>query len=171
MPTVQYRRIWCKTCGEFTLHRVPYDFDNEKHALKCKECDTEYSSIRICDIPQEKVWEQRERYKAKNRERLTSMFKEFTKTSDERLVEDLLHMFSSPGSDIEISESDAGQKDIDEEDKKIRDVQWEERRRIRVEQEEEAAKYAKLNRNDICICGSGIKFKKCCLPRIQTYHI
>lgn len=174
MPTLHRYRVWCKKCDNFTLHtrdefKTPVNPEDNK--LVCKTCNTVYSDIMLKDIPRDKLLEQRKRYS----ESQGNMFNSYLnlgslfKTPEQRQLEEMVHMFSPPGSDIEIHESDAGQKEIDKIEGEKRKKEWEERKRIREAQEAEAAKYAKLGRNDICACGSGIKYKKCCLRKIESY--
>lgn len=169
MPTIHRYRVWCKSCENFTLHSRKDTKDPNENEFTCISCGTIYSSIKLKDIPTDKLQEQRARWKKSEGNFLGKYLDVIGKSPEQRQMEELVHMFSPPGSDIEIHESDAGQKIIDEENRKIREAEWEEKRKIREAQAEEAAKYAKLGRNDICICGSGLKYKKCCLTRIQSY--
>ena len=164
MTTKKYR-VWCKTCNDFVFHI------KKDENLDCTHCDTTYSEILLKDIPEEKIEEQRKRYKDHRKEEMNKVFKMIMEAPEKNRSKELINMFSSPDPDFdsEINESDAGQKAIDEENKKIREAEMAERQRIKDEQKEEAAKYKSLGRNDICICGSGIKYKKCCLTRIQSY--
>lgn len=158
-------RVWCKTCNDFVFHV------KKEEDLKCTHCDTIYSEILLKDIPDEKISEQRQRYKDHRKEEMNKVFKMLMENPEQKKTKELIHMLSSPGSDFdtEIHESDAGQKAIDEENKRIREAEMAERQRIKDEQKAEASKYKSLGRNDICICGSGLKYKKCCLTRIQSY--
>jgi uncharacterized protein YchJ len=73
----------------------------------------------------------------------------------------------SVGSDVRIIEADAGQKEIDDENHRI----YVENEKIRAEETrlflEDQKKYAHLGRNDKCLCGSGKKYKKCCLTKFK----
>jgi len=167
MPTTHKYRVWCKTCNDFILHTK-----KEEEDLKCGDCDTVYTEIFLKDIPEDKIIEQRVRYKDQKRAKLNETMRMFMESAESRKVKEMMHMFSPPGSSYEkeIYESDAGQKTIDEENAKIREAQLEEEKRIKDEQKEEAAKYKGLGRNDICVCGSGLKYKKCCLIKIESYR-
>jgi preprotein translocase subunit SecA len=67
-------------------------------------------------------------------------------------------MMSDVGSDVDVREDDAGQKEIDEH----RKAQYEERRAERKRLAEEYELFRGTGRNDTCPCGSGLKYKKCC---------
>jgi len=151
MPTRSYYRIWCKECNDFTLHERT-SFEDE--TIVCRTCDTNYSEILLSEIPEEKIVEQRKRYRDKK-----SM-------SASRLIQNILSDAMSQTSSDTISESDAGQKAIDDQNAEDRQLKldW-----IR-EQKEKAKAYKGLNRNDKCICGSDLKYKKCCLKKIQIIN-
>jgi len=155
MPTRVLQRIWCKSCNDFTLHSKGF----EDKITRCNDCKTEYTEVYLKDIPRDKILEQRERYKAYK--------------ANKGIVSKYLSMFQSSNPfkekfETEIIESDAGQKSIDEERRKRIDEQYEERKRLKKLQEEEELKYKGVGRNDDCPCGSGKKYKKCCLIRIQN---
>lgn len=158
MPTRELRRIWCKTCNEFELHYQ--NFPNWEDFF-CSTCDTKYSSILLKDIPPKKIQEQRKRYKESNKGTIFNY-----------MLTGLL--FNSPSmglfedETVNIRESDAGQRVIDERERQKRAAIYEERRLLREKRLAEAKKYSHLGRNDTCICGSGKKYKKCCLERIRT---
>lgn len=40
----------------------------------------------------------------------------------------------------------------------------------RQRRKEEIERHRHIHRNDICPCKSGLKYKKCCLPIIQSYE-
>ena len=159
MPTRTLRRIWCKTCNEFELHEG--DFKTKE--LLCKECGTAYSDVYLKDIPKEKVLEQRKRYKDYQRKRDTDLFSYILKPRNP-----WADMFSEPGSDVEIIESDAGQKKLDDKEREKARQRMEEYRKKREEEKELLKKYRGLGRNDTCLCGSGLKYKKCCWEKIQN---
>lgn len=146
MPTKpSYRRLWCVSCQDWKL------FDKEigeEHPYHCNQCKTPLNEdVVLGDIPKEKILEQRKRYAESKRREFYSMMNMF-----QTMVESTGFMGGIESR--EIVEDDAGQKFIDEE-------------RIRIEREErealglEQAKYAKVERNEKCPCGSGKKFKHC----------
>ncbi len=161
MPTTYLHRLWCKTCKDWKLHNKGWKADSPH---KCKICDTVHESILISKIPKDKILEQRERYK------------EYTKTNLENILmggmmlgNPLDDIFSEDFPEPIIVESDAGQKTIDA---KIEEKRKEEVQKKILEREkklEEALPYKNLGRNDICLCGSGKKYKKCCLTKIKEF--
>lgn len=155
MPTQTFYRTWCKTCQDWTWHRKPFKIDVEdakKSDWRCKACDTEITDTTFAEIPEEKIIEQRQRYK----EHKTEEFK------------NIMNIYSGMGSMMSSGwgdgntyiENDAGQKDIDEALLKKRAERLAEKKRLI---EEYNIKFKGIGRNDICRCGSGIKYKKCCL--------
>lgn len=155
MPTITYYRIWCKSCKDFKLHNS----HNDNYI--CKDCSNTYSSVLLSEIPNEKLEEQRKRYSKRKSEKLFSFLDDvYTSNPLESLFDERF--------DTEIIESDAGQKKID--DHKRKEIKGKKEKLIkeREESEKEYEKYKYLNRNDICICGSGKKYKKCCLNRIKN---
>jgi len=165
MPTIELKRIWCKTCQEFELHKQQYPNWEDWF---CKKCETAYTSIKLKEIPKEKILEQRKRYseyKNKQAEKLIAgmISGNYGNTYSENL-------FSEVGSNIRVQESDAGQRKLDERRAKKEEEKSEERRIRREEKKVEIAKYKRLGRNDKCICGSGLKYKNCCLLRIRSYE-
>ena len=165
MPTREYKRLWCKTCNNWELFEQYYP--NWKEWF-CKECENVYKEIPLTEIPEEKIMEQRKRYTEYNNKFFEGFLHEMILTPEQRNVKELINMFSPPGSDYEtkIIESDAGQYEVDQIEKKKRK---EERTKL-IEEKEKVKKYLLkykgLNRNDICPCGSGKKYKKCCLPNV-----
>jgi hypothetical protein len=152
MPTKEYRRMWCKTCNEYTLHNLPWiTAKNNDH--DCRECGTVYTNVLLSEIPEDKIKEQRERYKLSKKAQFSKMF------SDEYLFP---NNFTSSYPDVHVIESDAGQKFIDEAAERLR-IEQEKRRRIELDHmRAEAKRYKALGRNDICLCGSNKKYKTCC---------
>jgi hypothetical protein len=155
-------RQWCKKCKNWTLHEKKL----MKEELICEECGTVYSDITLGEIPREKIVEQRERYKEKNKRDMDRIFSGYMFGGF-----DMMSMFEEPGRNVEIQESDAGQRRIDEAEKAERERRREERRQILENNRREVAKYKRVGRNDICICGSGKKYKKCCLERIRNLDV
>jgi len=161
MPQRTFYRLWCKKCKEYTLHYANKFLDKKDNGLKCQTCKTIYSDILLKDIPKEKLSAQRERY-IKSQGSVLDYLNLFAPRNP------LEGMFEEPGYDNEIIESDAGQKVIDlkiqNENAKKLVKQREEKETNRIEYD----KYKHLGRNDKCICGSGAKYKKCCLKRIEN---
>ena len=154
--------MWCKKCQEFEL----FVSDLSEKEWKCKECGSPKESVLLKDIPEEKIEEQRKRYRASQDEAFHKFTAELFATPEQRKAKELAHMFSAPGSDVEIIESPAGQDVIDKALREKLAKEREERRAQAEADKAEVTKYRKVNRNDLCICGSGKKYKKCCEPRI-----
>ncbi len=160
MPTLKYFRTWCKSCDDFTPHRT---FANDNS--KCNRCDTVWSDITLDQIPHEKVLQQRERYMQKRGNPIQSLLRSFS----EPTILDQLTGRAPAWPDAEIDEYDAGMQDIlDARNKKYAD-EIEKRRKEKEELQKEYKLYVNLGRNDKCACGSGKKYKHCCIQRFQHY--
>lgn len=157
MPTRTLYRTWCTTCQDWELFEFDWFHreigDNEK---TCGECKSPVDkSVKLGDIPKEKIAEQRLRYKNYRKQQLHKTMNIFT-----MMGMDSNGMFRDfPETDI--IENDAGQEAIDAERRRLE--QEEKQRR-----KDEIASYHGLGRNESCRCGSGKKYKKCCLSRIQS---
>lgn len=162
MPTRVYQRIWCKKCNEFQLHRRKDD------SLVCETCDTVYTDVYLKDIPKEHLIEQRKRYTESQTNRFNDVYMGLFKSSEQRQMEQLAHMFSEPGDDVEIIESDAGQKSIDDAKREKARKKREEWRIKREEEKKLQKEYQGLGRNDKCLCGSNLKYKNCCWQKVQS---
>jgi uncharacterized protein YecA (UPF0149 family) len=166
MPIREYKRLWCKKCNDWELFEQQYP--NWKDWF-CQKCETVHEKTLLSEIPNEKLIEQRKRYIEYNHTSIGKFMGEMMMSSQERNLREFVHMMSPPGSDFEteIIESDAGQIQIDEELRKRR----EEKRQKEFEEKEEIKKglikFKGANRNDTCPCGSGKKYKKCCLNKVE----
>lgn len=161
-------RVWCKTCNEFELHkRVDNDSGSEKE-LVCNECGTKYSDILLTEIPIEKLEEQRKRWKSKNRVDYFKFLEVMQPGYHERKF--MSDMFKSPDESVEtvIIESDAGQRAIDEYNKEKREKEAQKRKDAYEALKKEYEPFRKLGRNDKCACGSGKKYKACCLTKFSS---
>ena len=154
MPIIIYYRFWCNTCKDFTLHHTNGD-------KCCKICGNITETYKESEIPIEKIQMQRERYKKYESEHngIGAFFK--------ILAHERPFAFSEIYPNIEIIEDDAGQKRIDEAREQKIKKQLAEIRLEREKRQDIKNKARGLSRNDICFCGSGLKFKKCCLIKIQ----
>lgn len=152
MP-IQYRyRIWCKTCNDFTLH---YDPELQERIRKCIVCKTVHTNILISEIPEEKVIEQRKRYIEQESRGIRSLFSDFLMGNGAKTL-------FSEKPQIEIIESDCGQKQIDDQKRKQREIEYQEKQTLKLETKQ---KFKGLGRNDKCACGSNVKYKNCCLTK------
>ena len=151
MPQSTRYRYWCKTCNGFALHTAVDDINTDEEAKLLCQCGTIYTPIKIKDIPQGLIAEQRVRFKEFRKRQLAQSF-------------GLLSMMGALGSfgsfghgeSSRIIEGDAGLKHEEEVIEARRKVVKEEKRL-------EVLKYRDTGRNDVCLCGSGLKYKKCCL--------
>ena len=161
MPQITYHRTWCKRCENFTLHRW-ISIDSSK-ALCCKLCNTEENGYFIKDIPEEKIIEQRKRYKGMK----TSNFKKVIGMVDE-MKNQHSHFMSEPGESFNIIECDAGQKRIDG----LRTQKYyEKKKELQEKKDDYYQNYVHLQRNEKCSCGSGKKYKSCHLIEFQKLGI
>ena len=156
MPTRVLKRQWCKTCQDYKTHQPKTLFEKD---WLCDVCETPYTETDISEIPQEKIEEQRKRWTEKNK-------RDFGGIYTSMLLGFGLDAITSMSS-TEIKEDDAGQNEINKEQRKQRDLERERKQIQRLKDLEYKKKFKNLGRNDICICGSGKKYKKCCLTKIS----
>lgn len=153
MPTIIKYRTWCSKCGEWVLHSSPF----ESNKWVCDRCGSTHEPYYLKDVPTEKLEEQRKRYTDSKIKNIMNVFSKLSSNSN---------YYAS----LEIVESDAGQKEID-------DLQKEKWKQYRKEKEELKKlyneKYKDTNRNDDCPCGKvdsngrPLKYKKCCLKKFN----
>lgn len=148
-------QTWCKNCQNFHIH----NWQNEN--LICNICDIKYTEYLYSEIPEDKLQEQRKKYSNQKRQNFNRMFNPL----------DYLG-FNPMGSSAQTSENliqdNAGQKQIDE-NKKIEKQKLIDR--YNQIKDDYNLNYSKLNRNDECSCGSGIKYKKCHYLYFQKLQI
>lgn len=166
MPTRTFNREWCKFCKEWELFdkRILKKDDGKLFdgPLTCRNCKNEYEETLLKDIPKEKIIEQRERYKKYEENNLNSVFMMMARGG----LSNVGGMNESWPDDTDIIENDAGQYMIDKKNKEIRDEKINKLLNKRQKDLELKAKYHKLGRNDLCICNSGKKYKRCCWNKI-----
>lgn len=150
MPTIRYNRFWCSKCQEFTLQ--------EPNGGQCKVCGTVTTEYKFSGVPEEKLVEQRARYNKSHYDKTFGIYNAFM------LGHGIEHLFSEVGSDVDIHEDDAGQKEIDEANRK----RYAERRLAREKLQEEYKLFKGTGRNEPCPCGSGVKYKRCCQSKYST---
>ena len=159
----EIHRTWCKRCLDFTLHKwIKIDSSN---SLICEDCKSEENGYTLSEIPEKKIFEQRERYKIMERKKFEKLLNIYKKP-----FMNILHMMSEPSQFIEtvIIEDDAGQKYLNEQKTKA----YDERKRLLNEmQNDYDLNYKHLNRNDKCACGSNKKYKQCHLSYFQMNNI
>lgn len=155
-PQPTYYRLYCKECGTYRLHNF---IDEEKNLYECRYCNHIHVPEKLSIIPQEEQIAQRRRYKEANFNDIMSLFAqprysifgpEFWEESDSNAI---------------IIESDAGQKEIDRINREEARKEYEE---YKAAKEEYDVFYKHLNRNDKCACGSGKKYKNCCINKFKN---
>jgi len=150
MPTKHYTRTWCNSCKDFTLHHTPFGLE-----FQCKECGDTSKTFLISDIPKEKYVEQIQRWKKSKSDRIGAIYGSFLNPRTS---------FWDEKSEIIITEDDLGYEKIRYENRAKEKAE----RQLKIEERDNLkAKYSGLTRNDKCGCGSGLKFKNCCLPKIN----
>jgi hypothetical protein len=166
--TINRYRLWCKLCNNFTLHERIYKdefkhdrfelcyFPQEKTFTSLCDCNSNYSTVSIMDIPNEKVIQQRKRFKEQRSEYFRDMMNIYGSLSSST------GLFSPPEIGYKVIESDAG---LEHEEK----LERESKAKIKEEQNLELTRYKNVGRNDTCLCGSNIKYKKCCLIKHLKY--
>ncbi len=142
------KRFWCVVCQEWELFDKDFSFNEVLPPLFCTKCKTPIDeNVTLGDIPKDKILEQRQRYK------------EYRKNSNIMKLGLYMYLGVHNISDLserkrKIIEHDAGLLAIEKERSRIE-------KERRQELYAERAKYAKVQRNQICPCGSGKKFKHC----------
>lgn len=161
-----YYRHWCTKCNEWTIFEEKGGFREDK-VITCKTCGLEHQKVKLSEIPEEKLKEQRDRWKLQQRRDTNDIYLKFVTGGFNR--NPLMDMLTETPTEFEerIVEADAGQKSIDEakreREAKERQKKYEERQK----KLEWKRQYKGLGRNDKCICGSGKKYKKCCLVKVE----
>lgn len=157
---IDKHRAWCQTCADYVLYTIN---PRETKEVVCDICTKEHIITPLEQIPRMKILEQRERYKEAKRRHMEEILKLPYRGM---LME--MSMFSPwPTPKVNITESDAGQKALDEKAKRDRQkalIEWEEKQNRRKEMQK---KFKDVQRNDKCLCGSGKKFKKCCIDETR----
>ena len=164
MPTINKYRTWCVKCQDWQLHTSRGGSD------KCDVCGSEFVEVKLIDIPEEKLLEQRERYKAKEREKMEGFYSKLMMGTG--LLGSMTDMgfFDEDGGrarNIHIQESDAGQKAIDKQKLELRKQAQQQAKEKQMKDIEDAKLFKNLGRNDKCACGSELKYKHCCMDKYK----
>ena len=172
MPNPIKKRTWCTTCQEFETFAS--HLTNETTVLdaagkeikklsktSCDTCGNEYVPYSLSEVPEEKIQEQRARYKKMNREKFIKMLSAYQDMSKSNILADMMREVSDRPVGFTVNEDDAGQIAIDEAEKAQREA-------MRQAEQEFKGKYHGAQRNDKCRCDSGLKYKKCCLPKVNA---
>ena len=112
MPERYYTRQWCSNCKEWVLYHRDI-FAKDKETLKCPECDAEFTPYKLADVPEEKIVEQRKRYKEKKKRDFEKLFSGYYLWGRSNMSADMFSETQFPNNN-HITEADAGQKAIDE---------------------------------------------------------
>lgn len=161
MPTKELtekiaNRLWCKTCNDWSLFSKP--FTEEETGLKCDKCGIEHQQTLLSEIPEDKLKEQQKRFKEKRSQKLLEAFNYMQYLGENpKATPPLLEGYDR------ILEADAGILAIEKMEKEQKEAA------IKAAKED-IEKHKHLGRNDVCICGTGKKYKKCCLSRIEGYY-
>jgi len=145
------------------------DKNSEDVNLICKICGTPHVKTCLDDIPEDKLIAQRKRYNEKISGQYKHLLSEFTLNPEARRVKELMEMFGPVADETEIIEADAGQKKLNEIAQMKRQKEIEAKEQRKQEVINECLPFKNMGRNDVCTCGSGKKYKKCCMDKIEGY--
>ena len=172
MPSQIKRRTWCTTCQEFELFESHLTsettvLDAEGKEIKkvskttCDTCGNEYVPYALSEVPEEKILEQRAKYKKMKKEEFIKMLSAYQDMSKSNILADMMRDVSDRPVGFTVREDDAGQEAIYAAEKAAREAQ---------QLADIAFKeiYRGAQRNDKCRCGSDNKYKKCCLPKVNA---
>jgi hypothetical protein len=157
------KRTWCKTCQDFSIFTTTMGSTEEGKlsTTACDTCESDEMSYTLTEVPEEKLIEQRARYNDQRRQQFMSMLNIYYKGLSKNNI--LADMLREPGHDLsetDVKEDGAGQEAIDEAIKAEREAD-------RLADIEFKEKYHGAQRNDKCRCESGLKYKKCCLSKVE----
>jgi preprotein translocase subunit SecA len=127
----------------------------------CDTCGNEYVPYSLSEVPEEKILEQRERYRQMKKTEFIKMLSAYQDMSKSNILADMFREVSDRPVGYTVKEDDAGQEAIDAAERADREA----KRREEIEFKEQ---YRGAQRNDKCRCGSGNKYKKCCLPKVDS---
>lgn len=172
MPSTIKKRTWCTTCQEFETFES--HLTNETTVLDaagkeikklskttCDTCGNEYVPYSLSEVPEEKIQAQRARYKRMKKEEFIKMLSVYQDISKSNMLADMFKEVGDKTIGYTVKEDDAGQIALDAEEKAQREAIW-------AAEQEFKARYHGAQRNDKCRCDSGLKYKKCCLPKVNT---
>ena len=163
MPSaIAKKRTWCKTCQDFSIFTTTMGSTEEGKfsTTVCNTCESAQMSYSLTEVPEEKLIEQRARYNEQRRRQFMNMLNIYAKETRTNMLADML---KEPGHDLtepDVNEDDAGQDAIDAAIKAKREAD-------RLAEIQFKEKYHGAQRNDKCRCDSGLKYKKCCLPKVE----
>jgi uncharacterized protein YchJ len=172
MPNPIKKRTWCTTCQEFETFESHLTsgttvLDAAGKEIKklskttCDTCGNEYVPYSLSEVPEEKIQKQRARYKKMKKEEFIRMLSAYQDMSRSNILADMMREVGDKSIGYTVREDDAGQEAIDSEERAQREAS-------RLAEQEFKAKYHGAQRNDKCRCDSGLKYKKCCLPKVDA---
>jgi len=163
MPSaIPRRRTWCKTCQDFSIFTTTMGSTEEGSfsTTMCDTCESAQTGYTLAEVPEEKLIEQRARYNEQRRKQFMNMLNIYARETKTNMLADML---KAPGHDLsesDVKEDDAGQEAIDAAIKAKREAD-------RLAEIQFKELYHGAQRNDKCRCDSGLKYKKCCLPKVE----
>jgi hypothetical protein len=172
MPSTIKKRTWCTTCQEFetfeshlTSETTVLDAAGKEikkfSKTTCDTCGNEYVPYSLSEVPEEKILEQRERYRQMKKAEFIKMLSAYQDMSKSNILADMMREVSDKPVGYTVKEDDAGQEAIDEAERAQREA-------TRAAEQEFKSRYHGAQRNDKCRCDSGLKYKKCCLPKVNA---
>jgi hypothetical protein len=160
MPSQIKKRTWCVSCQEFELFESHLT-SGTTSKTSCDTCGNEYVPYSLSEVPEEKIQEQRARYKKMKKEEFIKMLSVYQDMSNYNMLGNMMSDTGDAPVGTTVREDDAGQEAIDSEERAQREAS-------RLAEQEFKAKYHGAQRNDKCRCDSGLKYKKCCLPKVDA---
>lgn len=146
-------RLYCNNCNDFTIHDKIKNNDEVEYICTCKSI---HVPVDLSTIDPIKIEEQQKRYS----QQAGDFFKESVYFNPSNAFDDFFKPVEGP--QTKIIEDDAGLIEV-------QNIAMQKRREERRKQQEEVLQYKQVNRNDTCLCGSGKKYKKCCLLKHNKY--
>ncbi len=95
------------------------------------------------------------------KEEFIKMLSAYQDMSKSNILADMMREWPDKSVGFTVREDDAGQEAIYAAEKAAREAK-------RLEEIEFKERYRGAQRNDKCRCGSGDKYKKCCLPKVNA---
>jgi len=138
MTKIKYRSF-CKHCNNYKV------FEQVQNIYKCCECSNNLEDVDLSNIPDDLIIEQRNRY----RESYLSRFMNELKIKDGSYDNEYIMIDDDAGLNLNPEFYKESQATIAKEYHKYKTIKFE--------------KFKTAGRNDICPCGSKLKYKKCCL--------
>ncbi len=158
MPKQFFYRQWCIQCQDYTLFIYPFNPQINVDSPSCNQCGTSFQEHKLSEVPSEKQELQRSRYKEMKASKFNKRLRTYLTMGNDAYS-------SFERAESEIIECDAGQDGIDN----LKTKQYNDAKRIIESERLDAQKYKHLGRNELCLCNSGLKYKKCCFQKYSKY--